>query len=280
MNPVVPIPTLHLFQKLDQLLIELLKSLSPDDWDMPTLSKQWTVKDIAAHLLDGNLRTLSIARDGYKGDPPVNVNNYRELVTYLNDLNTIWVLAYKRISPKILIEMLETTGREFNNYLEKLDMFEPALFPVAWAGETESQNWFHVAREYTEKWHHQQQIREAIGVQHVLMTTEFFHPCIDTFLRALPHAYRDLDTVIGALVKVEITGDGGGVWYIEKTFSGWRFVKNLAMADASATVTMPTGVAWKLFTKAITAEEAGEEIQTQGDTELIHPALTMISVMA
>lgn len=280
MNPVVPIPTIHLFAKLDQLLIELLKSLSLDDWDLPTLSKQWTVKDIAAHLLDGNLRTLSIARDGYRGDPPVNINSYRDLVTYLNDLNTIWVLAYKRISPKILIEMLEATGREYNAYMNKLDMFAPAIFPVAWAGETESQNWFHIAREYTEKWHHQQQIREAIGVQHALMTPELFYPCIDTFLRALPNAYKDLNTTIGALIKIEITGDGGGIWFIEKTFAGWRFVKNLAMADPSATVSMPTGIAWKLFTKATNAHEAGGEIQIQGDAELIKPILNMVSVMA
>jgi uncharacterized protein (TIGR03083 family) len=280
MNTVVPIPTLHLFPKLDQLLIELLKSLSPDDWDMPTLSKQWTVKDIAAHLLDGNLRALSIARDGYRGDPPVNINSYRDLVTYLNDLNTIWVLAYKRISPQILIEMLEITGREYNAYLDQLEMFAPAIFPVAWAGETESQNWFHIAREYTEKWHHQQQIREAIGVQHALMTPELFYPCIDTFLRALPYAYKDLDTAIGALIKIEITGEGGGIWFIEKTFSGWRFVKNLAMAEPSATVAMPTGIAWKLFTKAITANEVQEEIITQGDNELLKPILSMVSVMA
>jgi hypothetical protein len=272
MIPVVPIPTLHLFPKLDQLLIELLKSLSPDDWDMPTISKQWTVKDIAAHLLDDNLRTLSIARDGYRGDPPMNINSYRDLVNYLNDLNTIWVLAYKRISPKILIEMLETTGREFNAYLNQLDMFTPAIFPVAWAGEAESQNWFHIAREYTEKWHHQQQIREAIP--------ELYNPCIDTLLRALPYTYRDINAAVGTLIKVNITGDGGGTWYIERTFASWRFVKNLAMAEPSATVSIPTGIAWKLFTRAITADKVGEKIQIQGDQELISPILSMVSVMA
>jgi len=41
----VPIPTLHLFLPLDQKLIELLKSLSGDDWKKPTLAKLWTVKD-------------------------------------------------------------------------------------------------------------------------------------------------------------------------------------------------------------------------------------------
>jgi uncharacterized protein (TIGR03083 family) len=280
MDPLIPIPTLHLFAKLDKLLLELLRSLSPEDWELPTLSRQWNVKDVAAHLLDGNLRMLSIVRDGYRGDPPVDVNSYRELVNYLNDMNTIWVLAYRRVSPRILIEMLESSGREYIDCLHKLKPFEPSVFPVAWAGETESANWFHIAREYTEKWHHQQQIREAIGLQHVLMTPEFFYPCIDTFLRALPYAYHNLDTEMATLIKIEITGEGGGIWYIEKTFSGWRFVKNITMAPAAAAVCMPTGIAWKIFTKAMTAEEAGDEIKTEGGVDLIKPVLQMVSVMA
>jgi uncharacterized protein (TIGR03083 family) len=280
MQPVVPIQTLNLFAKLDQLLIGLLKSLSPEDWDLPTLSPQWTVKDIAAHLLDGNLRALSIARDGYRGDPPSNVNSYRELVNYLNDLNTIWVLAYKRISPKMLIEMLESSGREYIAYLHTLNPFDQAMFPVAWAGETESQNWFHIAREYTEKWHHQQQIREAIGLQHELMTPELFQPCIETFMRALPYAYNDLDADMGTLIKVEISGEEGGVWYIEKTFMGWRFLKNLTNSESAASITMPTGTAWKLFTKAVKASEVNNEVTITGNAHLIQPVLSMLAVMA
>jgi uncharacterized protein (TIGR03083 family) len=279
MNRVVPIQTLHLFSELDKLLIQLLRSLSADDWDSPTLSPQWTVKDIAAHLLDGNLRALSIGRDAYRGDPPTNVSNYRELVTYLNDLNTIWVLAYKRISPHILIDQLECTGKEYIQYLHSLEPFERAMFPVAWAGEEESENWFHIAREYTEKWHHQQQIREAIGLQHALMTPELFNPSIETFLRALPYAYRHVEAQVGTIVKIDITGEGGGTWYIEKTFADWRFVKNVTDATAAASIAMPTGIAWKIFTKAMKASAAGTQIVTNGTQELITPLLTMVTIM-
>ena len=279
MSQVVPIQTLHLFSKLDQLLIDVLRPLSVDAWESPTLSPQWTIKDIAAHLLDGNLRTLSILRDGYRGDPPLNINSYRDLVTYLNDLNTIWVLAYKRISPRLLVHMLESTGREYLECLKKLEPFDKAMFSVAWAGETESQNWFHIAREYTEKWHHQQQIREALGLQHALMTEELFAPCIDTFMKALPHAYQQINAEVGTLIKVEITGEGGGVWFVEKTMGGWRFVKNMAMAPPATTVTMPGEIAWKLFTKGIKAVDAGDNIKTEGQIELAQPILSMITVM-
>lgn len=281
-NPVVPIPTIHLFAKLDHLLIDLLKSLSADDWDQHTISPQWTVKDIAAHLLDGNLRAISIARDGYQGDPPHNISSHRELVNYLNDLNTIWVLAYRRISPKLLIEMLEISNKEYTAYLQKLDPFGPAIFSVAWAGENESQNWFHIAREYTEKWHHQQQIREAIGLQFALMTPELFKPCIETFMRALPHTYKDMDADTGVLIKVEVAGDAGGTWFIEKTFAGWRFVKNLTNAEPAASITLPADIAWKVFTKAIQGELviANNEVVITGNINLIKPVLSMLAVMA
>jgi hypothetical protein len=61
------------------------------------------------------------------------------------------------------------------------------VFSVAWAGEAESKNWFHVARDYSEKWHHQQQIREAVGQTAELLTPALYRPLLDTLLRDLPH---------------------------------------------------------------------------------------------
>src|SRR5690348_13792537 len=95
----IPIPTLHLFPKLDAKLLDLLKSLSIDEWNKPTLAKQWTVKDIASHLLDGNIRTLSFSRDQYVGERSEKVSAYQDLVDYLNRLNADWVKATKRVSP-------------------------------------------------------------------------------------------------------------------------------------------------------------------------------------
>src|SRR6218665_1375720 len=107
MTPLDPIIITDLFYKLDEKLIEVLESLSADDWNKPTIAPLWTVKDIAVHLLDGNIRTLSIGRDNYVGAPAENINSYQDLVAYLNKLNADWVYALKRMSPKILIELLK-----------------------------------------------------------------------------------------------------------------------------------------------------------------------------
>jgi uncharacterized protein (TIGR03083 family) len=272
----IPIPTLHLFQKLDKKLIDLLQSLSPDDWDRPTLAKLWTVKDIATHLLDGNIRFISILRDGYFGDKPGQINSYQDLVNYLNQLNADWVKATKRLSPKLLTDLLESTGKEYYNEISKLDPFKPALFSVAWAGEEESMNWFHIAREFTEKWHHQKQIREAVGEKGI-MERDFFFPVMDTFMRALPHTYRNVKAPTGTSVNVIVNGEAGGSWTIIKNETVWAFGTE---TKTSTQVEIDPDTAWKLFTKGMTKEEAEDKITFSGQIELGKPILNMLSVMA
>jgi uncharacterized protein (TIGR03083 family) len=273
-----PIKTLHLFPILDQKLIELLNSLNKEDWEKPTLAKQWTTKDIAAHLLDGNLRTLSMLRDKYNGERPENTDTYQGMVSHLNRLNADWVKAYKRISPKILVELLESSGKEYIQYLIQLDPFAKAEWGVDWAGEKESKNWFHIAREYTEKWHHQKQIREAVGAGG-LMERELYFPLIQTFMMALPHSYRNVTANEGALVEVIVVGQGGGKWTIEFEKQSWKFVKK-EIANPSAQIEIQQDDAWKLFTKGLSRDEAERRISFKGNAELGLEILKMVAVMA
>ena len=135
---------------------------SGEEWEDSTTSSKWNIKDVVAYLLDGDLRRLSLHRDKHKlpdlSDP---INNYESLVGFLNDLNNTWVRASKRLSPRFLIELTEFTSPKVIQHFKNLDPKGTALFSAGWAGETESENWFDIARAYTEKWHHQQQIREA-----------------------------------------------------------------------------------------------------------------------
>ena len=85
--PQPPIDVVPLLPLLDQKLMLLLKSLSPKDWHRQTIAKLWTVKDVVAHLLDGNIRVLSMLRDAYNGEVPPTINSYQDLVDFLNGLN-------------------------------------------------------------------------------------------------------------------------------------------------------------------------------------------------
>ncbi|HEX8328780.1 MAG TPA: maleylpyruvate isomerase N-terminal domain-containing protein [Hymenobacter sp.] len=277
---MVPIDVLPLFPVLDAKLLELLGSLSPADWQRPTLARQWTVKDVAAHLLDGNLRTLSMLRDGHFAEGPEE-GSYEGVLAFLNRLNADWVVAARRLSPAVLTALLAQSGTEYNAFLATLDPWAPAAFSVAWAGEAESMNWFHVAREYTEKWHHHQQIREAVGQTAPLMTPELFRPFINTLMRGVPHALRAAPAAAGAVVQVQVTSDSGGTWRAEKTPNGWQLQPASAgPADATAEVVIPPDVAWKLFTKGLSPAEALSRVQLRGNEALGHAVLRLVAVMA
>ncbi len=275
---VAPIKVIHLFPGLDARLIELLRSLTPEEWHLPTIAKKWQVKDIAAHLLDGNLRGLSLLRDHYMEHTPAGLDTYKDLVTYLNRLNAEWVTAAKRLSPQVLIDLLETTGKEYADFLATLDPWKDAVLSVAWAGEETSKNWFHVAREYTEKWIHQQQIRDAVGKPGI-MDREFFYPFIDTFMCALPQTYRYADAPVGSSVEIVVSTDAGGVWHINKTEEGW-VLRHTTRLSPDARVHIDPDTAWRLFSKGISPEEALEAITIEGNEVLGKTALGMVAVMA
>lgn len=275
MNP--PIETIHLFPVLDQKLIGLLRSLTPDEWNKPTVAKLWTVKDVAAHLLDTHLRTLSIARDGYFGDPPGNIQSSQDLIAYLNRLNADWVAACRRISPAVLTNLLEVHCQEASSYMASLDPHAQAIFSVGWAGEAISSNWFHIAREYTEKWHHQQQIREAVNKPGI-MTAELYHPFLATFMKALPFTYRTTPAPEGTVLQFTLTGVGGGDWYLVKK-ANWELIPTPVIAPAAHT-TIEGTVAWKLFSKSWRRQDVLQYVTIEGDQRLGDVVLDMVSVMA
>jgi hypothetical protein len=278
MQQVIPIPTLHLFPVLDKLLIELLDSLTPADWNKPTVARLWTVKDIAAHLLDTNMRTISKLQ-GYGAPVSAQINSYQDVVAYLNELNATWVSAMKRISPQLLTRQLESTGKQYIEYLHTLNPFAQAIYAVAWAGEDTSLNWFDIAREYTEKWHHQQQICDAVG-KPGLMTKELFYPCIDTFMYALPYSYRNISATEGAVIKITVSGDIGGDWYLLKTAQKWDLLKQQPINSIHSEVITDPETTWKFFTKAISPQTALQKSTITGDVLLGQTVFNTIAVMA
>jgi uncharacterized protein (TIGR03083 family) len=278
-NTAAPIDVRHLFRPLDEALIALLQSLSPEDWRQQTVARLWKVKDVAAHLLDGNIRALSIQRDRYFGETPPADPSFEVLTAWLNGLNADWVKASRRISPSVLLLLHQATGKLTTDYYESLDPDNEAIFAVSWAGEEKSLNWMHVAREYTEKWLHQQQIREATGKDGI-MTRKFFFPMIDTFFRALPYTLRDTNAPTGTTLKVTIASVIGGDWYLRKSTDGWNFCQRPGSEAYAATISLPPPIAWKLFSKSIRPADCRNDIQVTGDSVLAEDVLNMVSVMA
>lgn len=270
------IDVLSLFPDINKNLIVLLKSLNDDDWGKPTVLPGRTVKDLASHLLNGSLRRLSFCRDNYQANAPA-IKSYDDAVRYIQSLNKSWIEATQWLSPTILISLLELSEQWVYEFFKTLNPSDKAAFPVAWAGEFESQNWFDIAREYTEKWHHQMQIRLAVHKPGI-NSREFFYPAMDIFMRALPHAYRNTDATLGCGVEVLIKGEGGGRWFIEKTETQWQLTKQLNK-EPEVKIEMTDDLAWRLFMDSIPRDVAVKAIIFEGSKTLGEVVLGMRTVM-
>jgi uncharacterized protein (TIGR03083 family) len=271
-----PILCAHLLRRVDEQLIDLLGSLTPGEWDLQTIAPLWKVRDVAAHLLDTTLRKLSLVRDRWYVEA-VDIRSPQDLITLVNRLNREGVAVYRRLSPTVLIGMMKAACEQSAGFHESLDPFAPAAFAVSWAGEAESLNWFDTARELTERWHHQQQIRLATN-RPGMMTLELYHPVLDCFMRGLPHHFRDVESPPGTELLVEITGECGGSWYLSKRPTGWSLV-NAPSEKFAARVAIPQHLAWRLFTKGIDRESAREQIEIRGNCELGEKVLHLTAIV-
>lgn len=276
MKPPEPIIVTGLFQPTLDSLVRLLSDLSADDWNRPTACARWTVKDIASHLLGGEVGILSRHRDGYaySGSPFIS---WEELVALINSLNDTWVKATSRMSPRVLCELMKLTGEQVCEYFESLDPYEIGS-PVDWAGPEPAAVWLDLAREYTERWHHQQQIRDAVG-KPGLKEPRYFAPVLDAFVRALPRTYAEVDAKDGTLIALTIEGDAGGRWFLLRETGQWRlFIEATQATDAELVIDQD--LAWRLFTKGVRKDDALAGVTLIGDERLAMKALDMVSVIA
>jgi hypothetical protein len=195
----------------------------------------------------------------------------------VNNWNEAWVQAVRRISPRVLHDLLAFTGGQVCDYFRSLD---PSAVggPVSWAGPDPAPVWLDLAREYTERWHHQQHIRDAVG-KPGLKAPRFFRPLLDTFVRALPHSFRDTGAEDGTLLVLTVTGPSGGQWGLLREGGQWALYRDVAL-EPSVEVCVAEEVAWRLFTKGLDRAEAEQNIKVAGDQRLGAKMLDVVSIIA
>jgi hypothetical protein len=141
-----------------------------------------------------------------------------------------------------------------------------------------SPNWFDIGREYTERWLHQQQIREAVGAPG-LTTREWLHPTLDVFVRALPFTYRPVEAPPGQSIRLEIQGEAGGVWTLVRGVTGWELFEGSSQ-DSDAIVRLDQETAWKLFSKGLDRDAVRKRVKIEGQSSLGEPMLGSLAIMA
>jgi uncharacterized protein (TIGR03083 family) len=271
-----PIEVSHLFPELLDHLLALLSRLSPAEWQTPTTCAGWSVKDVALHLLGGDAGILSRGRDQFT--PATRpIRSAEDLAELVNNLNAGWLQATQRLSPRLLCDLLRYLGNQVCDHFQSLDPYALGG-PVSWVGPEPAPVWLDLAREYTERWHHQQHIRDAVD-QPGLKEARYLAPALDAFVRALPRAFRHAPAPDGTLFTLTIAGESGGRWSLLREEGYWRLYRDVDRAPDAA-VLIDQDSAWRLFTNGLDSAEARSKTEISGDRSLEQHVLDMVSIIA
>ena len=270
-----PLDVVHLFPEMRAELLRILRDLPDEEWQLPTACEGWSVKDVALHILADDIGYLSRHRDN-DGITFVT-ESFEELVELINQHNDTWVRATRRMSKRLLLSFLQTTGDELHTYLQSIDP-STGSYAVAWAGTQDSPMWLQIARELTEYWMHHQHIAEALNITS-LKNRRFLHPVLSIFVMALPRTYQAVDAPDGTVVELHVTGEAEDSWFIQRG-SGFWILHNQLDTQPDSTVTLPDDTAWRLFTKGITPEEAEAHATITGDIALGKVLFNTVSIIA
>ena len=284
MQPLEPVLVVNLFPPERQALLQLLAQLDEQEWQRPTVCAGWTVKDVVLHILGDDVGFLSGKRDAFdsltiNGNSP-DLSSWDALVAYLNERNALWVEATRRMSHQLARTFLALTGTELYQYLKSLNPF--ALGDtVSWASPDPVPVWLDIAREYTERWLHQQHIRDAVN-RPGLKEPQFFAPILQTFVHALPRTFRSAQATSGTTILLHISGESGGEWLLQREQSTWLLGKpdTSPVEQIDASIILDQETAWRLFTKGISKEEAMQHANFTGNEKLAEKVLDTISIIA
>jgi hypothetical protein len=201
----------------------------------------------------------------------------QDFVAFINAINAEWVGAARRLSPRVLTDLFDKASRDLADWFEAVPLDAPALFGVSWAGEQESAGWFDIGREFVELWHHQEQIRLAVGAP-PLGDPRYLRAVLEIAMRGVPHAYRDTDATQGAAITIDISGPAGGRWTLLRDVDRWT-LHGGDSPDAATRVRLSDAAAWRLFFNALSRQPDPEAIAVEGRRDLAAPLLQARAVI-
>jgi uncharacterized protein (TIGR03083 family) len=281
-EPLGPFDPRPLFCRTRRSLLELLESLTPDGWRAPTAAGSWSVRDVAAHLVGDDLGRLSRSRDDHAPGEPADGGT---LPGFLDRHNAEWVAATQRLSPRVLTELLAVSSDRLRAFWEAADLTATGE-PVSWAGLGPAPVWLDCARDFTEDWVHQQQIREAVS-RPAPDDPAAVGAVIDTFMHAVPRTLLvqlsdDRASGFGAdnaTISIALRDPAGTPTVWSWRNAGGEWVPSPQPDNPTATVSSTADTWWRLCVRMITPEQARARSQLTGDRRLGMAALRVIAII-
>jgi uncharacterized protein (TIGR03083 family) len=242
-------------------LAELLSGLEQGDWQQPSPCPGWSVLDLCCHLAGGDLGLLARHRDGHYGTPAPDGATDAEFADWLGQLQDGWVQAARRLSPRLVIELLTWTGPQVTAAFASQDP-QAHTASVSWAGPGQSPAWLNHARELSECWIHRMQIRQALGRPSDLRP-DLAGPVLDGLRWAYPYHLAQGPAQPGDTVTISVAGPVSRTWQLIASPAGWDY-RDQPGAHLVASLALTTEQAWRLLTNNLPAAEQAQ-LTVSGD---------------
>jgi len=221
---------------------------------------------LGSHLLGDDLSLLAWQRDDHRGTPAPDGLDEDGFIGWLDALQAEWVHASRRLSPRLVIELLDWTGP---HVVEVISIQDPSTLTgdVSWASSRPVPAWLDHARELTERWIHRQQILEAVGLpsdlQHDLLV-----PVLDGLRWSYPYRLDSHKRPAGATVEIAVAGvDLELRWHLVSDDETWNF-EPPADGPPAATLHMTSEQAWRLLSNNFSPDRHGE-VLVSGDPTIV-----------
>jgi uncharacterized protein (TIGR03083 family) len=266
-DPRTDVPTL--FDAERARLLEMLAGLSDDDWHRPTPCPAWTVLGLCTHLVGDDFSLLARHRDDHLGTPAPDGLTDDGFIEWLDDLQVEWVRAARRLSPRLVVDLLAWTRPQLVDTLRRQDPHRVTA-RVSWAGPDMVPVWLDQVRELSEQWIHRQQLRQALG-----RPTDLNRDALATILEGFRHAYPfrlgAVDADPGDSVVIDVTGPVPATWVVVATPHGW-IVGDEPGGPVVARLSMSTEQAWRLLTNNLSREQQ-RRLAVEGDPTIVEVLL-------
>ena len=112
-----------------------------------------------------------------------------------------------------------------------------------------------------------------------LEATQVLGACTRHFHSSSASGLRGIDAADGTLVSLLITGASGGEWALLREEQIWRLYQDV-LQKPDAQVIVEEDVAWRMFTKGFSQEDARTRVIVLGDHSLGLKVLDMVSIIA
>jgi uncharacterized protein (TIGR03083 family) len=251
-------------------LLEAVDTLGPDEWLRPSSCPGWTVLGLATHLVGDDLSFVAWQRDRHVGTPAPPGLDEQGFIAWLDNLQIEWVDAARRLSPRLVVDLLGWLDEQVVEMVAGHDPGELAS-NVSWASAEPAPRWLDHARELSERWIHRQQILESIK-RPADLRPDLAEPVLDGMRWAYRYRLDSVRRTAGTRVDVAVTGPDVEVrWSLTSDGAAWRFG---APADDPpiAALALTTDQAWRLLSNNLDVARHGEPV-TSGDSEIVEMLL-------